>query len=38
MILSVRLALDRLVVERDRDSGEVCGLSEMGEAAEVTLV
>lgn len=32
----VNLALDSPVVERDRDSGEVCVLSEMGEATEVT--
>lgn len=36
--MTVKLALDSLVVERDRDSGEVCVLSEMGEATEVTLV
>ena len=32
----VKLALDSPVVERDKDSGEVCVLSEMGEATEIT--
>lgn len=32
----VKLALDSPVMEKDRDSGEVCVLSEMGEATDVT--
>lgn len=32
----VNLALDSPVVERDRDSGEVCVFAETGEATEVT--
>lgn len=32
----VKLALDSPVMEKDKDSGEVCVLSEMGEATDVT--
>lgn len=35
---SVKLALDSPVVEKGRNSGEVCVLSEMGEATEVISV
>ena len=35
---SVKVAPDGPVVERDRKSGEVCVLSEMGEAPEVSSV
>lgn len=36
--MTIKSALDGPVVERDRNSGDVCVLSEMGEGTEFTLV